>query len=1255
MNWTEEQKQVIESKDQTLLVSAAAGSGKTAVLVERVIQKILRQDDPVDIDRMLIVTFTRAAAGEMKERILAAITKALEAQPENEHLQRQMAYIHNANITTIHSFCLQLVKEHFHELAVDPGFRVGEEGEIRLLQGDVLQNLLEECYEKAEPSFLQFVEQYADGKTDEFLEELILGLYEFSQSYPWPEQWLETCVKAYEKQPEGEGLPPFVSIILKETEERGNNLIAILDKAIHLCREEGGPVHYEEALLDDRRQAEEIVACAGKEDFDGIVSFMKGQKFQPLSRKRVKNLDEGIKKEVQALRSVWKDEIEDLKKTYYYQTLKESLSQMAEDCPAVETLADLVRQFTQCYEKEKREKNLVDFHDLEHMALQILVERDACGKVTPTVTAREIARDIHEIMIDEYQDSNLVQDYILSSISGEPEGRFNRFMVGDVKQSIYRFRMAKPELFLDKLEHYGKESAAHRRKIVLGRNFRSRSRVLSSINTIFFQIMGKATGGVSYDEEAALYAGAEYPDVPEGQDDRTELLLLTEDETLAEENQDADTISAGKEPEGSPEDGEAEEETNQIREARLVAKRIKELLAENYQVTDKATGEFRPVEYGDIVILLRSIVGWGEVMTDVLLSEGIPAYCETAVGYFNTMEVRTVLDFLAVIDNPRNDVPLAGVLHSPIFGVTNTELAVIRTEAREEYEKTGDIWDYYDCVRYYLEHGKRMEIREKLRAFADKRESYRRASVYMGMEELLTFVLTDTGYYDYVTAMPSGERRRANLDVLRVKAEEFENGSYRGLFRFIHYIRQLRKYEVDYGEAPASDGESAVRIMSIHKSKGLEFPVVFVSGLGKNFNLQDTAKRIVLHSELGIGAAAVNDELRMTAPTLLKNVISKRIRQESLGEELRILYVALTRAKEKLILTGCAGKMEQETSRADRWLSQREEPDVLLPAYAINGAGGLLDWIGLSIIRTKAAKPIYDKRMERLGSRYMPVWHKLFEKGEDFLVRVIPYAALNTVRKKEREITADIQIDEWSRRAKSEGNGIKEQLKSLFAGQKEDSLAGTMPAKLSVSEIKHKYMEDEEAVFVQDMDAIGQAKEHTASGSLSGAARGTAYHKVMELWQYDRGDSIEDIRRQMDEIAMEGHLNQEELESILPGQIQTFLRSGIGRRMKAAFERGTLKREQQFVMSVPAETVLDNYQGEETILVQGMMDACLEEDGEMVILDYKTDRVHAAEELVRRYQVQLALYKTALEGASGKNVKETWIYSFHLGEEIRTE
>lgn len=1252
VNWTEEQRQVIDSKNQTLLVSAAAGSGKTAVLVERVIQKILRMEDPIDIDRMLIVTFTKAAAGEMKERILAAITKALENQPENEHLQRQMAYIHNAKITTIHSFCLQLVKEHFHALDIDPGFRVGEEGEIRLLQGDVLQALLEECYEKAEPAFLQFAEQYADGKTDEFLEEQILGLYEFSQSHPWPEQWLEDCVKVYEKSSENGSLPAFVSMIMKETEERGKHLIAILDKAIGLCHEEGGPVFYEEALLDDRRQMEEISSCAKGQDFDGIVSFLEKQKFQALSRKRVKNLDEGLKKEVQALRSAVKDEIADLKKTYYYQPLKDSLSQMAEDCPAVKTLAELTGRFIHCYGEEKREKNLVDFHDLEHMALRILVERDADGNVVPTVTAREIAEDIHEIMIDEYQDSNLVQDYILSSISGELEGRYNLFMVGDVKQSIYRFRMAKPELFLEKLERYDKEFAAEHRKIILGKNFRSRSRVLSSVNTIFYQIMGRAVGGVPYDDEAALYAGAEYPDVPEGQDDRTELLLLTEDEAALGENSSAASDAFAEAQEGALEEDEAEEETKQIREARLVAKRMKELMAENYQVTDKVTGEFRPVEYGDMVILLRSIVGWGEVMTDVLLSEGIPAYCETSVGYFNTMEVRTVLDFLSVIDNPRNDIPLAGVLHSPVFHVTNTELAVIRTEARAEYERTGTVWDYYDCVCYYLEYGKRPEIRKKLQAFAEKREKYRRASLYMGMEELLTFILTDTGYYDYVTAMPSGERRRANLDMLRIKAEEFENGSYRGLFRFIHYIRQLRKYEVDYGEAPASSGESAVRIMSIHKSKGLEFPIVFVSGLGKKFNLQDTTKKIVLHSELGIGAAAVNDKLRLTAPTLLKNVIAEKIRQESLGEELRILYVALTRAKEKLILTGYAGNLEKEKSRVTRWLSVREEPDVLLPAYAVNGAGGLLDWIGFSIIRTRAAKPIYEKRSDMLGNRYMPVWHKLFEKGEDFLVRLISSDAVSAAKKKEHDITAGNQMTGWSSRARLEGGLQKEDLKRLFAGQKEAGLAGRMPAKLSVSEIKHKHMEDAETVFLYDNE---QAKEHTASGSLSGAARGTAYHKVMELWQYDRGDTLKDIKKQMDEIAVEGHLNQEELESILPEQIQAFLRSGIGRRMKAAFAQGTLKREQQFVMSVPAESVLDDYHGEETILVQGMMDAYLEEDGEMVILDYKTDRVRAAEELVERYKVQLDLYKTALESACGRKVKETWIYSFHLEEEIRMD
>lgn len=1237
VSWTTEQKQVIDSRNQTLLVSAAAGSGKTAVLVQRVIDKILRMDDPVDIDHMLIVTFTKAAAGEMKERILQAIRKALESDPENDHLQKQLAYIHNAKITTIHSFCYQIIKEHFHELAIDPSVRVGEDGELNLLKMDVLHELLEDAYKEASPQFLRFVEEYAYGKQDTVLEDLVLSLYDFSRSYPWPEEWFTFCEDMYFSKNEN---LPWLEDVVQDAKEIVDNIINQTNHGISICNEDDGPYLYVDLLNSELQKYRELCDLINQLKFDEIVHFLDVFSFQTLPRKKQEGVDEGKKKKVKELRDAAKEGIAELKKKYFYQTLSEHREQMA-SCEAVSTLIALVKEFEHRFQSAKNVKNIVDFNDLEHLALQVLVQKNEDGTVSPTMAAKALSEEFHEIMIDEYQDSNQVQDYILTSISGQWEGRYNMFRVGDVKQSIYRFRMACPELFLQKLNQYQSDENAKERKIILAKNFRSRDWVVHSVNTIFSQIMQPGVGGITYDEDAYLYQGANYPEIPVGQDNRTEFLLLTDEKEESEE--------------------EEFEESTQIAEARLVAKRIKDLLQSDFQVVDKKTGEYRPINYGDIVILLRSISGWGEVFADVLLSEGIPAYCETSTGYFNTTEVNTVLSLLTIIDNPRNDIPLASVLHSPIVGLDNTALAVIKTEARDYFKDEKQQISFYECVRFYCEHGSNTEIVSVLRNLFEQIHRYQSVSNLMGMGEFLTYILMDTGYLNYVTSMPSGDRRRGNLEMLIAKAEAYEQGSYRGLFRFLHYVKQLRKYEVDYGEAMPEGGVLSVRIMSIHKSKGLEFPVVFVSGLGKRFNMQDTMEKMLLHSELGIGSLVFHDENRSFAPTILKNIIARRMRIETLGEELRILYVALTRAKEKLIMTGYVGSIETDETKLDRWFDLEKEEALVLPSYTISRSQCMLDWIGRALIRTSAAKPIYEAREEWRQEKGVPIVEPFYGLGMYFKIQLLKQPA--SMEGSESMDEANQLLERWKADAISVGIEDAQRLALIFKQHEEEQVEGHMAAKYSVSEIKHMYMEDVEAVGMnavsfEDQEELDETGEDDASETkpvakktLRGAERGTAYHKFLELWPYQTSD-YKAIRPFCDFLLSSGIFTKEEHDCIWEADMYHFINSPIGMRMKTANQKGLLSREKQFVMQIPAQMVDEHYEGKELVLVQGMIDAYFEEEDGLVLVDYKTDRVKKEEELVKRYKVQVELYKQALEQAMGIRVKGMYLYSFSLEKEI---
>lgn len=1198
--WTEEQRKVIDLRDRNILVSAAAGSGKTAVLVERIIAMLTDAKHPVSVDSLLIVTFTEAAAAEMKDRIREAIEKKLEADDTNEHLKTQATLIHSAQITTIHSFCLSVIRDHFHAIDIDPGFRVGEEGELKLMKHDVLGQILEDRYQNGSREFLEFVEAYGGGRDDRKMEELVLKLYEYSRSYPDAEGWLASCVDAYDIKDEAElEGSRCMELIRKQSMLYMSDAAALIDEALDVCREPDGPSVYEEALLSDREIVNTFLAAGS---YGQMYEAAADVRWTKLKANRDKTVSEEKAALVKAAREEVKKTVNDLCSQYLYQDAEGAVEDMTLCRRAMSVLASLVDEFACRFEERKRDQNMIDFSDMEQYALRILAAKEGSDFV-PTAVAREYQQRFREIMIDEYQDSNLIQETILTSVSTVSQGRNNVFMVGDVKQSIYRFRLSRPELFMEKFHTYDTGNSS-RQRIDLHKNFRSRKEVLDSVNDIFEQIMTPALGGIMYDDEAALHIGAGFEESSEKGQNDTEVLLIDTDPALYVDDMDTEKKAI------MPSDRELE--------ARAIAARIRKLL-ENQTVLDKASGKSRKARYSDIVILTRSVKGFSDVFSEVLNKEGIPTYAGTKEGYFETQEIGVLLDYLRVLNNRKQDIPLAAVLKSPFLGLSDVEMADIKNRAVD--------LPFHEAVPAYASQ-EETPSGCRLKECLDKMEQFRKKVPYTPIHELLLLVLKETGYEEYVTAMPGGEQRKANLQMLIEKARAFESTSYKGLFHFIRYIEQLQKYDVDYGEASLEDEQSdTVRIMTIHKSKGLEFPIVFVSGMGKQFNMTDARSSVVLHARLGAGLDAVDTDMRTKSPSLLKRVIQKEEMQDSLGEELRVLYVALTRAKEKLIMTGT---VKNAGRKLDSYALAARRKEQQLSFTRLVRAGSYLDWILPAVLR----------------------------KSEDIPVNIERISAEDLVRESAGEyvkgrLTAEV-LRRWDT-GQVYDLQMKELIEEQFSYEYPYSLSQNQKLKFTVSELKKRaYMEEEAgAILYEEEDVVPLIPQFLKEEEeLSGASRGTAYHRLLELLDFAEDYDGVLLKEAMERLRSEGKLTQDMADCIRPGDILRFLDSSAGRRMRNASVKQKLYKEQPFVLGVDAREMYPDEAEGELILVQGIIDVYFEEEDGLVVLDYKTDKAKSGVELREKYHAQLDYYARALEQVTGKHVKEKIIYSFTLQEEI---
>lgn len=1166
MGFTKNQTRAIEEHNGNMLVSAAAGSGKTAVLVERIKQEILRKEDPYDIDRILVMTFTKAAAGEMKERILAAINESIAAGNPDRRLYRQAALVSNAHISTIHGFCLDVIRNHFHIVDISPDFRPMDEAEGTLLKQDTLEEILEEEYETGREAFLEMTEHIAYGKNDKPLSDLILNLYKFAVSNPDVNAWFDMCIDAY-KDVDAQSFAgtPLVEYYINSLRVAVKGLLSLAERANEICNSCHGPYMYIPAITHDIECLTQMVNTA---DFQRLSVIINDYAPEKLSSKRDPEVSEELKDIVKELRKQIKEGIAEIGKP-----LCESVDSTASLVGAcygdVYEIINLTRKFYNRYTEKKKQKNIIDFNDMEHYCLEILTGSE--------VVADEYRQYFREIYVDEYQDSNKVQDAIVGAIA-----RDNVFMVGDVKQSIYRFRMARPELFMARYDAYANSEGGT--KIDLSDNFRSRREVVESVNEIFYKIMHREHGGIEYDDDARLNYAADYYD------------------KAADEYEGYDTL----EPDayktefiGITRDSEVDDREL---EALFVAKRIEELIDSCLPVYDKGLHALRPVKYSDIAILLRTSTGWSENFCSAIESCGIPVHSNSTTGYFSAPEIIDLIELLKVIDNPLQDIPLAAVMKSPLFGFTDEELAIIRGRNTKGA--------FYYVIRSYIEaEDADAVISSKVENLLKTIDYYRAKSSYTSVYELLREII-DGEYGRIILACPGGRKKYMNLNMLLSKALDYGNTSYKGLFRFVRYIDYLKKNEIDYGEATISnENDDSVRLLTIHKSKGLEFPIVFVCGMHKQFNTMDSKAQVIPDADYGIGLSYVDSVKRTKYQTFTKLALAYKSRMDTLSEEMRLFYVAMTRAREKLIMTGLIKDPQKELNKS-----------VIIPK-----AASYLDFL------------LYAGEN---GTSYQNIDFKitdvteLVEKGvEETVCDAVIHKKMLDFLTPGSEVSGKSNIEE-----------IKTRLNFAYCFDPRDSFA-----KVSVSELKKrsmmlmqendaadsdgKWMYGEEEPVIPLIPAFLSEKEE----SLKPTVYGTGFHRVLEIWDYSLDSTLENVKSYFNKIKTEKKIESDVLEMINPKDIYEFLCSEIAQRMKRADSEGLLKREQPFVLK-----------DESGMLVQGIIDAYFIEDDGIVLVDYKTDAVKTADELVTRYRIQLDYYAKALERLLKKPIKEKQIYSARL-------
>lgn len=1219
MNWTSEQKNVINSRNGNLLVAAAAGSGKTAVLVENIIETVLGVDssgnkisEGVDIDELLVVTFTNAAASQMKEKIADVLAKKAEEMPYDEHIVKQQALISRAKICTIDSFCLGIVKDYFNIVGIDSNFDIADNAEMELIKADVMNEVLEECYLENNTEFIRLINAFARKESDKQVSDLVENIYKVSSSFPRPMIWLDNAKRTLAMANETDLLDArWYKEYEKIVREVINSAILMATRCLDVCNMNRGPAGYRDAVCSD---IDMFNSMYNQKKLESIKNCFTG--FSKLGKNKKDSFDEELAVYVKSVRNKYKDLINSVVASI--EPADKVIKEIKLVSKTIIPLIDLTIRYRTGLDRVKREKNVFEFHDIEEFALSIVCgEYDDSGRAIPSDVGEAISQNYRRIFIDEYQDSNFLQEDILSCVSGHGEKLHNTFMVGDVKQSIYRFRMARPDLFINKYDTYKDyEEGGDCSKIILSNNFRSSKSVIDFVNMIFAPLMAKDMGGIEYDDSAYLKPGEEQ--IKAAASDLVPEIVLVENNSK----------------------GLPDEYSNIEIEAISIANEIERIVNGDkiiYVNDDSVPNGKRKATYKDIVILLRSVKTSSSVFDSIFSERGIPLYLESEQGYFDAIEVNTLLSMLAVIDNAYIDYELTAVLRSPLVGINENELAYVVGVYNEYVRVNEDAKNLrnvmlYDKIKYYVNLNNEDELTGKLEKFIGMLTYLKEEKNYLSISDMIRYVLDETGYYWYVSAMGMGKRRQANIDMLISKADAYEDSSFKGLFNFLRYIDRLKVNDIDFAEAGTlSDNDNVVRVMTMHKSKGLEFPIVFVSGLGKKLTNMDAKSQVIIHPDYYLSSYAIDTTNRIRQNTFARSAVITLMKTEMLSEEMRILYVALTRAKQKLYVTAGVDSIDKTIEKCSHMMTINDKllyVDKLSVSYFIEWILMSLDVCSnstalVNIIKKNATEVILESidlfsiDDDNCGAAAPVIDSKIIDEATKALSFSYSFGSANYKSK--------MSITEI-KRLKSEGEANKAVLIDSISLEHDNN---------KISDIDIPVPE-----FMK--------KEHTIQGNEIG----TVMHKIMELIDFNKV-SMEDVSKQVD-IMFEKNIFHDAFKSKIDiSKLYKMINSNLGLRMAKADNEGKLYREQQFYISMnPKDIWGDESTTDEIIVVQGIIDAYFVEDGEVVLLDYKTDKVDNMQELVTKYRVQLDNYAKTIERLTPYKVKERIIWSFCLNDEI---
>lgn len=1232
--WTEDQWKAIFAKNQDILVAAAAGSGKTAVLVERMIQKIISTEDPINVDELLVVTFTNASAAEMRHRIGEALEKAINVNPKSTHLRKQLSLLNRASISTLHAFCLEVIRKYYYLIDIDPGFRIANETEVQLLRDEVLDDLFEAEYGKVgNEAFYQLVDMFSNDRSDIALQTIIGELYDFAMSNPSPEEYLQKVISMYEVETTTpiENLP-FMKPLLFEVGLQLEGARDLAEQGLELTKLPAGPAPRAETFNLDIQLIDSLIK-ANNDSWQSIYEAIQTLPFSTLKSCRGDEFDKNLIEKSKKTRDKVKKIITDLKDELFSRKPESFLRDIVLMKPHIETLVELVRDFSHRFAAIKREKGLIDFSDQEHMCLQILTQKSPEGEMSPSEVALMYGNHFKEVLVDEYQDTNMVQETIINMVSQEKEETGNLFMVGDVKQSIYRFRLAEPNLFLGKYNRFQTDGDQTGLRIDLAKNFRSRKEVLHGTNFLFKQLMGVKVGEIEYDEAAELKQGAPYPD---SDDFSIEVVLvdLQKNEDSRKEENDNETTEFDA----------VELEQAQL-EARLMAGKIKEYISEKKPVYNPKTNSFRPATYRDFVILLRSMT-WAPQIMEEFKYQGIPIYANLSTGYFEATEVAIMLSLLRVIDNPNQDIPLVSVLRSPIVGLTEEELATIRTFAKKG--------TFFDSLIAFTKKGVTLEnwkLTEQLTQFMEQLTNWRLKARKGALSELIWQLYRDTHFYDFVGGMPGGKQRQANLRALYDRARQYEKTSFRGLFRFLRFVERMMDRGDDLGAARAlGEQEDVVRVMTIHSSKGLEFPFVFIAGLDRNFNTMDLKKSFMLDKEYGFAAKYVDSEKRISYPSLPQLAFKRKKKLEMLAEEMRVLYVALTRAKEKLFLIASVKDLEK---KREKWLNTISQQDWLLKEFERINAGSYLDWIGPALVRHSDCENLREDD----ATLHPLLVEDILNHPSCWKIKLLKSDEIRDIEQDEETESGNyLELVEKGEMVPVQSEWY-EKINAQLDWSYPYEAASNYRSKQSVSEMKRqREIGTEESghdLLKKFQKPILKRPKFLQKESFSPAEKGTILHLVMQHIDLGKPITHQSISILLEDLVHKELLTKEQKEVVNIDHILGFFETGIGMRLVKA---DRIQREIPFSFSLPAKEVYPDFQGEnEPIFIQGVMDCVFEDSEGTVLLDYKTDTIterfkggfSEAEPILKgRYQLQIELYTRALEQILKKPIKESYLYFF---------